>query len=145
MRTRLVDLQDFECIPLRFLTDMKAHDLGCHVGCTAASGAGPASAVQIEEAVRANLQLRKTLAECLIVEPADTNIVACHQAGLSQGEGPGAQADQRDFSRRRPLEEPDGFVVDRVFAVEQAADDDDVVEWGRVDQARCWRHLHSAA
>src|SRR3546814_9161120 len=74
-----------------------------------------------------------------------TATVAVHQARPMQNEGAGADAHERHFRGRRPLQVARIFGAEVGDLVDQPADHDDVIEFTRIAQALMRLHGDAAA
>ncbi len=125
--------------------DMAFDQEGGEVGGAAAAGAGNTVVIGDEEAVGDGFDFGEFFREILAVIPADAAFSVRHEAGAGQDEAAGAQADQRHAKARSLLQVGDGAVFQLRAGVQKAADDDDVVEIGGVDQVGGAGDLNAAA
>ena len=114
--------------------EMSLDDEGREMRRRDAARAGQPVAVDDEDLVADRLQPVEPLEEVRVVEPADTGAIALHQPRPVQREGAGADPDQRNARRGRALEVMDGFGMEVLDLIDQPADDDEVIEAGRVPE-----------
>jgi hypothetical protein len=93
-----------------------------------AAGAGDARAVGEEQAVGDHFLVRERLEEILVVVPADARAAALHEPGAAQHEAAGADADEGDRRGPHVAQVARGRLIDLRAGMQQAADDDHIVE-----------------
>ena len=143
-RTGAVEQQHLARLLRHRPADMTLDQMAGEVGGSRAARAGDAVAIRDEQAVGHHGLVGEFVQKVLIVVPADAGHAALHQAGAGQDEGAGAQARQLHAHIRRLLQVAFGRLIDLAPAMQQAADDHDIVKLARIDEVRGGRGQDAA-
>ena len=136
-RARAVEQQDLACLLGHGAPEVLLDQEGGEGGGTRAAGAGDARTVHEEQPIGDHFLTGERLEKILIVIPAYAGTPALHEAAATQDEAARADADERHGGCADLAQVARGGFIDLGTGVEEAADDDDVVEQvGRQQRTR---------
>jgi hypothetical protein len=144
-RTGLVDQHDVHRLLGARASEMPLDQICGQIGHAGPARTGDAVAVDDIELIGNRFEIREFLDEIAVMIPADAAAPPLHQPDATQHEAAGAHPNQGDAIGCGGAQISQRLVIELGAGVQQAADDDDVVEASRIGQRFPARDLDAAA
>ena len=142
---RIVDNHDVEALASLCASDMPVDQPSREMRRACTARAGQAIAVDDKNLVGNGSQPIELFQEIRMVEPAHAAAIAVQQPGTVKDEGAGADANEWHARSGRALKVASIFRTQVRNLIDQAADDDEIVEQGGIAQPFLWMDCNTGA